>query len=82
VVAGQLAAEFVHERGLVGIHRRQRQREDQVGHVVGAVLRDRGQEERELTPRVVVQASEQAEVEQYQPPVVGQQDIPRCGSAW
>ena len=47
VVTRQLAPKIVHEPGLVGVARRERERDDQVGDVVGAVLRDREQEQRE-----------------------------------
>ena len=75
LVARQLAAQVVHEAGLVGPHRRQRHREDQVGDVVGAVVRDREQQERERRARVVVEPADQPEVEQREPPVRRQQHV-------
>ena len=56
--------------GLVGGERRQREPENQVGDVVGAVLREREQQQAERPPRVVVEPAEQAEVEQREPAVV------------
>ena len=41
VVAGQLPPQLVLEARLVGVERRQREAENQVGDVVGAVLRER-----------------------------------------
>ena len=69
VEARQLAANVVDERRLIRLHARQRERDDQVGDVVGAVLRDRKQEERQPAPRVVVEPAEQPEVEQREPAV-------------
>ncbi len=71
VEARQLPAHVVDERRLVGLHAGQRQREDEIGDVVGAVLRDREQKQREPASRVVVETAEQAEVEQREPAVVG-----------
>ena len=64
VVARELPPQLVLEARLVGLERRQREAEDQVGDVVGAVLRERQQEQAERPPRVVVEPAEQAEVEQ------------------
>ena len=69
VVARQLAAQVVHEAGLVGRRGGERQRDDQVGDVVRAVLRDREQQQRERGARVVVEPSDQPEVEQREPTV-------------
>ena len=44
LVARQLAAQVVHEARLVRLRRRQRERDDQVGDVVSAVLRDSEQQ--------------------------------------
>ena len=76
VVAGELPPQLVLEARLVGVERRQREAEDQVGDVVGAVLREREQEQPERPPRVVVEPAEQAEVEQAEPPVGREQDVP------
>ena len=75
VVARQLSPQLVHEARLVGLERRQREAEDQVGDVVGAVLREREQEQAESAPRVVVEPAEQAEVEQAEPAVGREQDV-------
>ena len=75
LIARQLAAQVVHEAGFVGPHRRQRHREDQVGDIVGAVVRDREQQERERGARVVVEPADQPEVEQREPPVRRQQHV-------
>ena len=79
MVARQLAAQLLHEPGLVGAERHPREPEDQVGDVVGAVLRDCEQQERQVTARVVVQPSEQAEVDEREPTVRRQQDVPAVG---
>ena len=76
MVPRQLPTQLVHEARLVGADRRQREAENQVGHVVRTVLRDREEQEREAPPRVVGQPPEQPEVEQRQPAVVGQEDVP------
>ena len=82
VVARQLPAQLVDEARLVGVERREREAEDQVGDVLGAVLRDGEQQQREAAARVVVEAAEQAEVEQREPAVGVSSTLPRCGSAW
>ena len=51
--------------------------EDLVCDVVGAVLGDREQQQRERTARVVVEPAEQAEVEQREPAVRRQQHVAR-----
>ena len=79
VVARQLAAQVVHEARFVRLHRRQRERDDQVGDVVRAVLRDREQEQRERGARVVVEAPDQAEVEQREAAV--RREEARCRDA-
>ena len=75
VVARELAAQLVDEAGLVGRERGQGETEDEVGDVVGSVLREREQEQAECPPRVVVEAADEAEVEQREPAVVGQEDV-------
>ena len=75
VVARELPPQLVHEARLVGLERRQREAEDQVGDVVGAVLREREQEQAERPPRVVVEPAEQPEVEQAEPAVGREQDV-------
>src|SRR5205085_1587260 len=75
LVTRKLAAQVVYEPGLVGLRRRQRERDDQVRDVVRAVLRDRKEEEREGGTRIVVQPPDQAEVEQRQPAVGRQEDV-------
>ena len=45
--------------------------------VVGAVLRDREQQQRQAAARVVVEAAEQPEVEQREASVVGEEHVPR-----
>ena len=55
--------------------RGQREAEDQIRDVVGAVLREREQEQPERAPRVVVEPAEEAEVEQAEPAVRGQKDV-------
>ena len=82
VEARQLAPHVVHEPRLVRAQAGERQAQDQVGDVVGAVLRDREQQQREPAARVVVEPAEQAEVEQREPAVGRQEDVPACGSAW
>ena len=69
VVARQLPAKLVLEARLVGVERREREAEDQIGDVLGAVLRDGEQQQREAAARVVVEPAEQAEVEQREPAV-------------
>ena len=56
--------------------RGERERDDELGDVVGAVLGDREQQQREPGAGVLVEPAEQPEVEERQPPVVGQQDVP------
>ena len=76
VVAGQLAPDVLQEAGLVGAEARVREPEDQVGHVVGAVLRHREQQQGQAAPRVVVEASEQSEVDEREAAVGGEQHVP------
>jgi len=64
------------EAGLVGTRARERERDDELGDVVRPVLGEREQQEREPGSRVLVEPPEQAEIEQRQPPVVGQQHVP------
>ena len=75
VVARELAAQIVDESGLVGRERRQRETEDEIGDVVGSVLREGEQEQAERPPRIVVEAADEAEVQQREPAVLGQQDV-------
>jgi hypothetical protein len=82
VIAGQLAAQVVDEAGLVGGQRRQREPENQVGDIVGTVLREREQEQPERPPRVVVEPADEAEVENASRPSSVSRMLPRCGSAW
>ena len=82
VVARELAAQLVHEAGLVGVERRPREPQDQTGGVLGPILGEREQKLRDHGARVVVEPAEEAEVEQGEPPVLGQETLPRCGSAW
>ena len=82
VVARQLPAKLVHERRLVRAHRRQREREDQVGHVVRAVLRDREQEERELTRVSSSRRPSSPKSSSTSRPSSVRRTFPRCGSAW
>ena len=76
MIARQLAAQVVDEPGLVGLGRRQRERQDQVGDVVGTVLCDCEQEQGERRARVVVQAADQPEVEQRQTAVRRHEHVP------
>ena len=82
VEARQLAAHLVDEARLVGVDAGRARGDDQVGDVVGAVLRDREEKEREAAARVLVDPPEEAEVEERQPAVLREQDVPECGSAW
>ena len=77
MVARQLPPELVHERSLVRLQRRQRQADDEARDVVGPVARDRQQEQRQRRPRLVVEPVEQAEIEQREPAVLGQQHVAR-----
>ncbi len=76
VKAGELAADVLHEARLVGAGRGEREREDELGDVVGPVLGQGKQEQGEAGPRVVVEPAEQPEVEEREPPVLGQQHVP------
>jgi hypothetical protein len=70
-----MPADLLHETRLVGREGRQRQAKDQIGDVLRPVLSDRQQQQAEGSASVVVEAAEQAEVEQDQPPVVAEQDV-------
>ena len=73
--ARELAAQLVHEAGLVGVERRPREPQDQTGSVLGPILGERDQKLRDHGARVVVEPAEEAEVEQGEPPVLGQEDV-------
>jgi hypothetical protein len=75
VEAGKLAADVLHEAGLVGAGRGEREREHELRDVVGPVLGQREQEESETGPRVLVEPAEQPEVEKREPSVLGQQHV-------
>ncbi len=77
--AGQLAADVLHETRLVGAGRGEREGDHELGDVVGPVLGDGEQQQRETRPRVLVEPSEQAEVEEGETPVVRQEDVSRVG---
>ena len=76
VEAGQLAADVLHEARLVGAGRGERERDDELGDVVGPVLGEGEQQQGEAGPRVLVEPAEQPEVEEREPPVLGQQHVP------
>ena len=65
----------VDEARLVGVDARQGQRDDQVGGIVGAVLRNGKQQERETTPRVLVETPQKSKVEQREAPIFRQEDV-------
>ena len=67
--AGQLAADVLHEPRLVGAGRGEREGDDEVGDVVGPVLGECEQQQREAGPRVLVEPAEQSEVEKREAPV-------------
>ncbi len=79
VEARQLAAHVLHEAGLVGLRRREREGDDEIGDVVRPVLGDGEQEEGEAGAGVLVEAAEQPEVEQRQPPVLRQEHVALVG---
>jgi hypothetical protein len=76
VEARQLAADVLPETRLVGAGRGERERHDELGHVVRSVLGERQQQQREAGARVLVEPAEQPEVEERQAPVLGQQHVP------
>ena len=76
VKAGELATDVLHEARLVGAGRGERERDDEVGDVVRAVLGEREQQQRQARSRVLVEPAEQAEIEEREPPVVRQQHVP------
>src|SRR5215210_2355983 len=75
LVPRQLAAHFVDEARLVGVAGDERERDDQSGNVVGAVLRHREQQQPEPPADLVGEPADEAEIEQCQPAVVGEQDV-------
>jgi hypothetical protein len=66
----------VEERRLVRVERGQREREQHRGDVLGTVPRDREQQQGERRADLVVEPPEQPEVEQRQPAVLGEDDVP------
>ena len=79
MVARKLAPQFMDERRLLGLERRQREPQDQAGDIVGAVARDREQEQGQRCPRLFVESAEQAEVEERQAPVRRQEHVSPMG---
>jgi hypothetical protein len=82
VIARQLATDLVNEPGLVGTERCQRVAENEIGNVVGAVLSDRQQEQRQAASRVVVESAEGPKSRRASRPAGVRRTLPRCGSAW
>ena len=76
VVARQLAPQLVDEARLVRLEGRQRKREQQRRHVLGAVVGEREQQQREGRPRLLVEAAQEPEIEQRQAAVLGQEHVP------
>ena len=75
MVARELAAQLLHEAGLVRAEGDARKSEDQVGDVVGTILRDGEQQQRQIATGVVVETAEQTEVDERQPPVGRQEHV-------
>ena len=76
VVARQLPPQLVDEARLVRLEGRQREREQQGRHVLGAVVREREQQQGEGRPRLLVEAAQEPEVEQGQAAVLSQEHVP------
>jgi hypothetical protein len=76
VVPRELTPQFLDEARLVGAERHAREAEDEVGDIVGAVLRDGEKQQREPVARVVVETAEQAEVHERETSVRREQDVP------
>ena len=75
MVPGQLAPQLVHESRLVRVECRHGDPQDQRRGVLGSVLRDCEQELGDHGSRVVVQAPEEAEVEEREPSILGEEDV-------
>lgn len=75
VVTRKPPPDLLEEPRLVGIESRLRQRQDQLGYVDCAVLRDGEQEQRKRAARVVVESAEQSEVNESQTAVGREQDV-------
>src|SRR5262249_33009197 len=76
VIPGKRASQLVQERGLVRAQRRARQTEDEICDVVRSVLRNREEKQGEHPARVVVEAAEEAEVDEREAAVAGEQNVP------
>jgi hypothetical protein len=82
VVPRKLAAQLVDEARLVRGEVGERDLEDERGNVVGAVLRDREEEQRDRASGVVVEAAQQPKSSSASRPSGINRMFPRCGSAW